>query len=57
MIFAALRIVAYVLGIVGTALALPLVYKIGWLNVFLVSSAMLLLWSAAAFAVARRRKR
>ena len=44
-------------GGVWTALALPLVYKIGWLNVFLVSSAMLLLWSAAAFAVARRRKR
>ena len=42
-------------GGLWTAFALPLVYRIGWGWVLLVSAAMLLLWSAAAWAVVRRR--
>lgn len=41
-------------GGVWTALALTLVYKIGWFNVFLISLVMLLLWSVVAFVLYRR---
>ena len=42
-------------GGIWTALAFTLVYGIGWLNVWLISLAMLVFWCAAAFCVARRR--
>ena len=41
-------------GGLWTALALTLVYRIGWLNVFLISLAMLVFWSAVAYLLHRR---
>ena len=37
------------------ALAFALVFTVGWLPVFLVSSVMLAIWTGVAFALARRR--
>ncbi len=42
-------------GGIWTALAFTLVYGIGWLNVWLISLAMLVVWGAAAFCVARKK--
>lgn len=42
-------------GGIWTALAFMLVYGIGWLNVWLISLAMLVVWGAAAFCVARKK--
>ena len=42
-------------GGIWTALAFTLVYGIGWLNVWLISLAMLVVWGVAAFCLARRR--
>ena len=42
-------------GGIWTALAFMLVYGIGWLNVWLISLAMLVVWRAAAFCVARKK--
>ena len=42
-------------GVILTALAFMLVYGIGWLNVWLISLAMLVVWGAAAFCVARKK--
>jgi len=41
-------------GGLWTALALTLVYKIGWLNVFWISLAMLVFWSVVAYILYRR---
>ena len=38
------------------ALAMVLVFTVGWLPVLLISAAMLLLWSGIAFFIIRRRK-
>ena len=43
-------------GGIWTALAFALVYKIGWLNVWLISVGMLALWGVASFFVARSNK-
>ena len=43
-------------GGLWTALALTLVYRIGWLNVFLISLAMLVFWSAVAYVLYRRNR-
>ena len=43
-------------GGIWTALALKLVYDIGWLNVFLISLGMLVFWGVVAFVLARHRK-
>lgn len=42
-------------GGIWTALAFTLVYQIGWLNVWLISLVMLVVWSVVAVWVARRR--
>ena len=42
-------------GGIWTALAFTLVYSIGWLNVWLISLAMLVFWGVAAVCVARRK--
>ena len=44
-------------GGLWTAFALTLVYTLGWRAVWLLSLAMVLLWSAAAFAVIRRNRK
>jgi len=44
-------------GGLWTALALTLVYRIGWLNVFWISLAMLAVWSAVAVVLIRRNGR
>jgi len=44
-------------GGIWTALALTLVYKIGWLNVFWISLAMLVFWGIVAVVIARRNRR
>ena len=41
-------------GGIWTALALTLVYRIGWLNVFWISLAMLVFWTVVAFVLHRR---
>ena len=43
-------------GGLWTALAFTLVYRIGWLNVFLISLAMLVFWSIVAAVLARRNR-
>lgn len=43
-------------GGLWTALAFSLVYEIGWLNVFLISLAMLLFWGIIALVLARRNR-
>ena len=43
-------------GGIWTALAFTLVYKIGWLNVWLISVGMLVFWGIASFFVARTNK-
>ncbi len=43
-------------GGIWTALAFALVYKIGWLNVWLISVGMLVFWGIASFFVARSNK-
>jgi len=43
-------------GGIWTALALTLVYKIGWLNVFWISLAMLTLWSVIVLVLIRRNR-
>ena len=43
-------------GGLWTALAFTLVYKIGWLNVFLISLVFLIFWSIVAFILARRNR-
>ena len=45
-----------VFGERGAALALTLVYKIGWLNVFWISLAFLVFWSGVACVLARRNR-
>jgi len=42
-------------GGLWTALAFTLVYRIGWLNVFWISLAMLVLWGVIACLIARRK--
>ena len=44
-------------GGLWTAFALTLVYTVGWRPVWLLSVAMTVLWSAAAFAVIRRGRK
>ena len=44
-------------GGLWTALALTLVYRIGWLNVFMISLAMLVFWSVVAYILYRRNLR
>ena len=44
-------------GGLWTALALTLVYKIGWLNVFFLSLGFLVLWSIVAIILACRNRR
>ncbi|MBP5319830.1 MAG: sodium:glutamate symporter [Kiritimatiellae bacterium] len=43
-------------GGLWTALALPLVYRIGWMNVWLISLGMLLLWAIAAGWLIRKNR-
>ena len=43
-------------GGLWTALAFSLVYEIGWLNVFLISLAMLVFWGIIAVVLARRNR-
>ena len=43
-------------GGLWTALALALVYKIGWFNVFLISLAFLVFWSIVAYVLYRRNR-
>ena len=43
-------------GGLWTALAFTLVYRIGWLSVFLISLSMLVLWSLVAAVLARRNR-
>ena len=43
-------------GGLWTALAFTLVYRIGWLNVFLISLAMLVFWSVVAAVLVRRNR-
>ncbi|MBQ6247158.1 MAG: sodium:glutamate symporter [Kiritimatiellae bacterium] len=43
-------------GGIWTALAFTLVYQIGWMNVWLISVGMLVLWGVASFFVARQRR-
>ena len=43
-------------GGIWTALAFSLVYQIGWLNVWMISTVMLAVWAATAFYLARKRK-
>ena len=43
-------------GGLWTALAFTLVYKIGWLNVFLISLGMLVFWSVVAMILNRRNR-
>ena len=43
-------------GGLWTALAFTLVYKIGWLNVFLISLAFLIFWSIVAVVLTRRNR-
>ncbi len=44
-------------GGIWTALAFTLVYKIGWLNVWLISAGMLVIWGVASALVARSNRR
>ena len=44
-------------GGLWTALALPLVYTIGWVPVFVISCIALLIWSAAAFFIIRNNRK
>ncbi len=44
-------------GGLWTALAVPLVYKLGWLPVWLISLAMLALWSIFALIIVRRNRK
>ena len=44
-------------GGLWTALALTLVYKIGWLNVFWISLTILVFWSIVAFVLAYRNRK
>ena len=44
-------------GGIWTALAFTLVYKIGWLKVWLISVAMLVLWGVASLLVVRANRR
>ena len=44
-------------GVIWTASALTLVYTLGWRPVWILSLVMVLLWSAAAFAVVRRNRK
>ena len=41
-------------GGIWTALAFTLVYQIGWLNVWIISTVMLFLWAATAFYLAKK---
>ena len=43
-------------GGLWTALALALVYRIGWLNVFWISLAMLVFWLVVAVVIMRRNR-
>ena len=43
-------------GGLWTALALPLVYTIGWLPVWVFSCIMLIVWGIAAFAISRKNR-
>ena len=43
-------------GGLWTALALTLVYKIGWLNVFFISLGFLIFWSIVAIILAYRNR-
>ena len=44
-------------GGLWTALALPLVYTIGWVPVFAISCIALLIWSVAAFFIIRNNRK
>jgi ESS family glutamate:Na+ symporter len=43
-------------GGIWTAMAFTLVYRIGWLNVWIISTVMLAIWCTVAFFLARNRR-
>ena len=43
-------------GGIWTALAFTLVYRIGWFNVWIISTVMLLAWAAVAYRLVRKRR-
>jgi hypothetical protein len=44
-------------GGLWTAMALTLVYEIGWMKVFLISALMLILWAGCAAIIKARNSR
>ena len=46
-----------IMGLLVAFMALPLVYTLGWVPVFIISCIALLIWSAAAFFIIRNNRK